>query len=378
MNGRIHCTSCGADHGPRLLDHRCPACQAALTFTLETPAAFPRAAIQNRPAELWRYAEALPPLPERISLGEPLTPLVPFQVGDMQLLAKCEYALPSGSYKDRGSCLLMSYLRALGVDEAVEDSSGNAGASLAAYAARAGIRLKVFCPASAAAGKLLQIRLCGAELVRVEGPRPRATEALLEYVERQDAVYASHLWHPFFLEGVKTMAFEIVEQMGWTAPDAVLCPVGAGSILLGLFKGFAELREAGVISRLPRLVAVQAANISPVYQAFHQGTDRIAPAVDPPPTRAEGIALPGPVRDREVLRALRESAGTVVAVSEDEIAAGVRCFGRAGFCVEPTSAVVWHGLLHLQQEDSLPPDATVVTVLSGHGLKAAQPIGEML
>ena len=375
MNGHFYCSSCNADCGSRIDFHQCPQCSGPLSFTLDRPATFPRSLVEARPPGMWRYAEALPAFSSPVSLGESPTPLIPFQCGDFQGLAKCEYSLPSGSYKDRGSALLMSYLQESGVAEAVEDSSGNAGASLAAYAARAGIRLKVFCPASAAAGKLLQIRLYDAELVRVEGPRPRATEALLEYVEKTGATYASHLWHPLFIEGVKTAAFEIAEQLGWTAPDAVLCPV---SILLGLHHGFAELLAAGAIDHLPRLVAVQAQNVSPVHAAFKAGADTVTPATDAPPTRAEGIALPGPVRDREVLQAIAASTGSVVAVTEEEIADGVRQFGKAGFCVEPTSAVVWHGLRRYREEASLPSDARIVTILSGHGLKASQAIDEML
>ena len=377
MKATIHCPACGAAPGDQTTFHRCSACGHALSFSLEE-VAFPLDDISTRPPSMWRYAEALPSFSERVSLGEPITPLLPFELGEVQALAKCEFTLPTGSYKDRGSALLMSHLRALGVAEAVEDSSGNAGASLAAYAARARIHLKVFCPAAAAAGKLVQIRLYGAELVPIEGPRPRATEALLDYVEQTGTVYASHLWSPLFLEGIKTMAFEIAEQLDWSAPDIVACPVGAGSILLGLHKGFGELLKAGIIPRLPRLVAVQAQNISPVYQAFRNHADRIAPATRPRPTLAEGIALPGPVRDQAVLQALRESAGAAVAISEDEIAAGVELFGRAGFCVEPTAAVVWKGIEHLRAEGGIDPGATVVVILSGHGLKAAQPIGELL
>lgn len=327
---------------------------------------------------MWRYAEALPSFDRPISLGEPTTPLVPFQCGDLEVLAKCEHILPTGSYKDRGASLLMSYLSELGIEEAVEDSSGNAGAAMAAYAARAGLKLKVFCPASASAGKLVQIQLYSAELVRVEGPRIRATETLLEYVETTGAFYASHLWHPLFIEGIKTTAFEIAEQLDWSAPDVVLCPVGAGSILLGVYLGFKDLLDAGLIAQLPRLVAVQSHNVSPVYQAFSAGADHITPVTDAQPTLAEGIALPGPVRGGEILQALNESAGTVVTVSEENIAAGVQAMGTAGFCVEPTSAIVWHGVQELYQQGFITPNDTTVAVLSGHGLKAAQSIGDLL
>jgi threonine synthase len=318
---------------------------------------------------MWRYAEALPSFADPVSLGEPVTPLVPFEQEGCEAWAKCEYLMPTGSYKDRGAALLISYLHEAGIGEAVEDSSGNAGASLAAYAARAGIRLKVFCPASASPGKLAQIRLYGAELVPIEGPRPRATEALLAYAEERQIPYASHLWHPLFIEGIKTLAYELAEQCAWQAPAAVLCPVGAGSILLGLYRGFGDLVAAGAVAGMPRLVAVQAAHVSPLYQAFCAGANRVEAASAPQPTLAEGIALPKPVRDVELLAAIRDTSGTVLAVCEDRIREGIEEFGRRGFCVEPTSAVVWEGLRQYREKSGLAPTARIVTVLSGHGLK---------
>ena len=377
MKGTLHCTCCGADFGSRVTFHRCPACAHPLSVSL--PASiFPLDKIAARSPNMWRYAEALPTFSEQVSLGEPLTPLVPFKLGELEILAKCEFTCPTGSYKDRGAALLMSYLKALGIQVAVEDSSGNAGASMAAYAARAGIRLKVFCPASASPGKLVQIQLYGAELVRVEGPRPRATEALLDYVASSGAVYASHLWNPLFNEGIKTMAFEIAEQLKWSAPALVFCPVGAGSILLGLYNGFKELQNAGIVPQLPRLIAVQALHTSPVYQACQNNADRIVPLDAAQPTLAEGIALPAPVRDREVLQALRDTGGTAIAVSEEDIIEGIKKFGQAGFCVEPTSAVVWKAIEHLHAQDAIPAGSKIVAVLSGHGLKAAQSLGELL
>ena len=191
----FHCSACQTPYPQAPAPYRCLACDAPLECRYLTPT-FPLDQIAARPADMWRFREALPPVGDPVSLGEARTPLIPFDLEGMTVLAKCDHTLPTGSYKDRGAALLMSYLHALGIEEAVEDSSGNAGAALAAYAARAKVRLKVFCPASASAGKLVQIRLYGAELVPVEGPRPRATEALLEYIDRTGAVYASHLWHP--------------------------------------------------------------------------------------------------------------------------------------------------------------------------------------
>ena len=286
----FHCSACQAPYPQAPAPYRCLACEAPLECRPPTPT-FPLDQIAARPADMWRFREALPPVGNPVSLGEARTPLIPFGLEGLTVLAKCDHTLPTGSYKDRGAALLMSYLHALGIEEAVEDSSGNAGAALAAYAARAKVRLKVFCPASASAGKLVQIRLYGAELVPVEGPRPRATEALLDYIDRTGAVYASHLWHPLFIEGLKTLAFELAEQLDWTAPDAVVCPVGAGSILLGLYRGFVDLQRAGLINRLPRLIAVQAEHVSPLYQAFHAGLDVVAPCHFSAPHPGRGHCL---------------------------------------------------------------------------------------
>src|SRR5919109_2412583 len=261
----MRCTSCDKRYGADEQRWRC-VCGGALDLLLSPPHISPDL-VQRRPPELWRYREALPPLARRVSLGESMTPLIPFHHRGREIWLKCDYLLPTGSYKDRGAAILMSQLRSMGVRHVVEDSSGNAAASLAAYAARAGIDIEVFCPASASPGKLAQIKLYGARLRLIEGPRQHTTEALERHVAATGDYYASHLWHPYFLEGVKTVAFEITEQNGWRAPEVVICPVGAGSILLGLYKGFTELKQAGLIERLPRLFAAQAANICPVYQA---------------------------------------------------------------------------------------------------------------
>jgi threonine synthase len=327
--------------------------------------------IQQRSPDLWRYVEALPPLDHHVSLGESMTPFIPVEDRGRTMWLKCDYLLPTGSYKDRGAAILLSHLKSLGIERIVEDSSGNAAASLAAYAARAGIDIEVFCPASASPGKLTQIKLYGAKLRLVEGARQRTTEALERHVAATGDFYASHLWHPYFLEGIKTVAFEITEQNGGRTPDVILCPVGAGSILLGLYKGFHDLKSAAIIDRLPRLFAVQAANICPVYQAYQRHDRDVLPLEVSQPTLAEGIALPRPVRGARLLQALRETNGGVTVVSEEEIQAGLVILGRRGFCVEPTSAVVLAGLDHLEQAGLVQRQEQVVLILSGFGLKTS-------
>ena len=364
----MRCARCDKRYEADGWQWRCR-CGGALDLLLPTPQIAPDL-IQPRPPDLWRYREALPPLASRVSLGESMTPLISFDHRGRDLWLKCDYLLPTGSYKDRGAAILMSHLQAIGIQRVVEDSSGNAAASLAAYAARAGIDIEVFCPASTSAGKLAQIKLYGARLHLIEGPRQRTTEALERHIAATGDVYASHLWHPYFLEGVKTIAFEIAEQNGWQAPGVVICPVGAGSILLGLYKGFTELQEAGVIDRLPRLFAAQAANICPVYRAYEQHDSDVPPMVALQPTLAEGIALPRPVRGPLLLQALRDTNGGVAIVSEAEIREGLVILGRRGICVEPTSAVVVKAFEHLEDAGTIQAHEQVVLVLSGFGLKA--------
>jgi threonine synthase len=368
------CARCG-----RIYDSREPVwrCACGGPLALETGAPLDPARVSGRAPTLWRYREALAVAGDPVSLGEPMTPLIAIEHQGRRVELKCDFLLPSGSYKDRGAAVLMTQLRAIGICRAVEDSSGNAAASLAAYAARAGIGLTVFCPASASPGKLGQIRLHGAELRLIDGPRPRATEALMAHVAATGTFYASHLWHPFFQEGIKTLAFEIAEQRGWRAPHAVLCPVGAGSILLGLWVGFRELHRAELIDRMPRLFAVQAERICPVYVAHERGASAVEAAASEP-TLAEGIALPRPVRDREVLQAIRETDGGVARVSEDDIRQALVALGRHGVGVEPTSAVVLPALEQLWRAGRIRDEEDVVLVMSGSALKAGALLAEIV
>jgi len=372
----LRCGRCGETYPGEARVWRC-ACGGALDLA-RPGAPLDVRTLAGRPPDLWRYAETLPPLAWRVSLGERMTPLIPVQLRDRRVWLKCDYLMPTGSYKDRGAAVLMSHLKGLGVTHATDDSSGNAAAALSAYAAAAGVAMTVFCPSSASPGKLAQIRLYGATLRPVDGPRRRTTEALEAHLEVTPGLfYASHLWHPYFLEGLKTLAFEIAEQRDWQAPGAILCPVGAGSILLGLARGFGELHRSGVVERRPRLFAVQSAAVAPVARAWAGGLADVPPLESPLPTLAEGIALPAPVRGPEILAALRDSGGGAVTVSESDIREGLLTLGHLGFCVEPTSAVVVKGLERLGDAGVLRPDEEVVLVLSGFGLKAG-PVLERL
>ncbi len=365
------CPACGRRYRWGDTAWRC-ACGSALDYLgRPEPGAFAPERLAAAGPTLWRYAGALPPLdPDAVtSLGEAMTPLVRVTgplAGDLRLYHKVDYCLPTGSFKDRGTAVMISYLHQQGVTEVVEDSSGNAGASTAAYAARAGMACTILVPRGASGPKLSQIAATGARVVEVPGTREDTARAALAAAER--VTYAGHNWQPLFIEGVKTVAFEIWEQLGRRAPDALVVPLGYGSLVLGAFAGFGQLLQAGLVTRLPRLLGVQAAACAPVAAALAAGLADV-PAVQGGPTAAEGVACRRPVRGRALLDAVRRSGGWVTTVSEGDIQAARQRLARAGWYVEPTGAVASAGLGALAAEGRLAPGETVVVVLTGSGLK---------
>src|SRR5271170_4740133 len=327
-------------------------------------------------ASLWRYAAALALRgPPRVSLGEGWTPLVRRDWQGIPVLFKLESQMPTGSFKDRGSAVMINHLIEAGVGPIHEDSSGNAGSSIATYAAAAGIPCRIYVPAGAPRAKLVQIAASGAEVWPIPGTRQSVTEAALAAVG--ESFYASHNWHPYFIEGTKTLAFELWEQLGFRTPDNILVPTGYGSNILGLGRGFDELEKAGEITARPRLFAVQAANCAALAAAWAADADGFVP-FPAQPTVADGIATMRPVRTAEVLRSLRRSQGGVAAVAEEEIAPALAALGRLGLFVEPTAATAGAALTQLLRDGTISPDETTVVVLTGHGLKAADRIGELL
>ena len=342
-------------------------CTCGAPLGLDFSAKFDLKRISSRKPTIWRYREALPLESDAniVSFDEGFTPLLPFQLDGHQVLLKQDHLFPTGSFKDRGASLLISKAKELGVEAVVEDSSGNAGAAIATYCARAGIRCEIYVPADCSPGKLAQIERSGAAIVKVPGTRAATAQAALKAA--QTTFYASHCWSPFFLHGTKTFAFEVCEQLGWKSPDAVVVPVGHGSLLLGAYIGFDELYAAGIIDKLPRIIAVQSERCAPLYQAFQVGLDDPA-AVEPQPTLAEGIAIAHPVRGQQILSAVRDTGGQILVVTEDEIEQALTLMHKLGFFVEPTAAATIAGLRkYLPEAHS---NETVVAPLTGHGLKA--------
>lgn len=337
---------------------------------------FMRSEIASTEGSLWRYAAALALSgPPRVSLGEGWTPLVGRVWQGARVYFKLDSQMPTGSFKDRGTAIMINHLIEVGVGPIHEDSSGNAGASVATYAAAAGIPCRIYVPAVAPRGKLVQIAAAGADLRSIPGTRQDVAEAALAATE--ESFYASHNWQPFFIEGTKTLAFELWEQLGFCLPDNILVPTGYGSNILGLDRGFDELEKSGEIAARPRLFAVQAANCAAFAAAWAAGEDRFVPFATKP-TIADGIAAPRPIRVTEVLRALRRSKGGVVTIAEEEIAPALAALGRLGLFVEPTTATAAAALTRLLADGTIGADQTTVVVLTGSGLKAVDRIAELL
>ena len=325
---------------------------------------------------LWRYRTAVRlPCPPEATLGAGWTPLLAAVWNGVPVHMKADYLMASGSFKDRGTAVMLNYLKQVGVTAFLEDSSGNAGASAATYAAALGLDCRIMVPAAAPEAKKIQMAAMGAEVVAIEGSRDDVADAAL--AESECTFYASHNHQPFFLEGTKTLAFELWEQLGFQAPDCVVAPLGQGSNIMGSHIGFAELLTAGQIDRLPRIYAVQAANCAPYHTAFQSGDDTLK-SFPARPTIADGIASATPVRLPEVLAAVRESGGAIMAVSEDEIVEGFSQLAQLGFFVEPTTGAATAGLTRLIAEGAIRNGETVAVILTGSGLKAVEKIGTAL
>src|SRR5438477_9442342 len=305
-SAEFQCPACGTAYPADRPIWRCP-CGSHLN--LAPGPGLRRADIDAADASLWRYRAALAlKAPPRVTLGEGWTPLVTRHWGDVAVQFKLESQMPTGSFKDRGTAVMLNHLLEVGVGPIHEDSSGNAGSSIATYAAAAGLPCRIYVPAAAPRGKVVQIAASGADVGTIPGTRQAVTEAALAAIG--DSFYASHNWHPFFIEGTKTLAYELWEQLGFTVPDNILVPTGYGSNILGLERGFDELEGCGEVTRRPRLFAVQAENCAAFATAWAAGAEDYVPFTAHA-TAADGIATVRPVRTAEVLRALRRSRGGV-------------------------------------------------------------------
>ena len=371
---RLICSKCGEQYDPTIVIWRC---RCGGILDLEYSPTFPVDKIQARKPSIWRYREAIPILDDNsiISFEEGFTPMLEIDINGIPVLIKQEQLFSTGSYKDRGASVLVSKVRELGLDHVVEDSSGNAGCGIAAYCAAGGIKCDIYVPASTSINKLTQLEFYGANINRVPGNREETARAVQRAAEGN--YYASHCWNPYFLHGTKTFAFEVCEQLCWKPPDALVVPVGNGTLLLGAYLGFNELLNSGVIDMVPQLIGVQAANCAPLAEAYLSGMDY--PPVEQPveftETIAEGIAIINPVRGKQILEAVKKTNGTFITVSDQEIHNALLDIGQLGFYIEPTSAATIAGLI---KYTDLCTDQRIVSMFTGHGLKCTEKMLKVL
>jgi threonine synthase len=292
--------------------------------------ALSRDALAQRPGDLWRYRELLPVrrASDIVSLGEAVTPIVRLskmsrKLGGGDILVKDEGRLPTGSFKARGLVMAVSMAKALGIKHMAMPTNGNAGAALAAYASRAGIKTTIFCPEDTPEVNVSEIALQGADVYRVNGLIDDCGKIVAEGKAKVGWFDVSTLKEPYRIEGKKTMGLELAEQLGWQVPDVILYPTGGGTGLIGMWKAFAELEAIGFIgAKRPRMVAVQAAGCAPMVRAFEAGSEH-APRFENAHTIASGIRVPQAIGDFLILRAVRESGGFAIAVEDAAITAAL-------------------------------------------------------
>ncbi|HEV8305724.1 MAG TPA: threonine synthase [Gemmatimonadales bacterium] len=334
-----------------------------------------KAVLANRRSTMWRYREWLPLAngEDPVTLGEGGTPLLSVprlaaRHGFDRLWVKEEGTNPTGSFKARGLAAAVTRAVRAGARQFVVPTAGNAGVALAAYAARAGARARVFAPASTPAPIVAQIRCFGGDLVLLDGHIGDCGKAARAFAAETGAVDVSTLREPYRIEGKKTLGLELAEQLGWTLPDAIVYPTGGGTGLIGMWKAFQELRDAGwVRGGLPRMFTVQATGCAPVVRAFESGADRCAPWPDPQ-TVAAGLRVPGPLGDRLMLRALRESGGGAVAVADEALsAAALELQTVEGIDAAPEGGAALAGALELKRRGAIRGHDCVVVFNTGAG-----------
>lgn len=362
MKYEIKCSKCGRTSS-NVLNFRCP-CGSPLEIHLHLD--FEKKKIRKQNYSLWRYISFFPYANQKeiISIGEGWTPLVKFS---NSLYFKMDHLNPTGSFKDRGSTLLISALnkplkKAKGYIS--EDSSGNAGASVAAYAARAGLRAKIYVPESVSGQKLNQTLFYGAEVVRVSGSRNKVTEEAQRH--EKGKFYVGHVLHPLFRDGIRTLAYELAEQFNWKLPERIYLPVSAGTLLLGLIGGLVHLKDSGIIETVPKIIACQTRQVSPLYH-------RLKCLKYTPPENvssvADALVSVNPPLLELMVEKLKEVEGDAVMVEEDEIINAFRSLAKNGFFVEPSSAVAYAAYKKQLQNRKISSDAKTVIVLTGVGLK---------
>lgn len=363
------CSTCHNTYDESSLQWKCK-CGGSLACDF-TPA-FTKNNIRHERNSMWRYEGVYPLKYEELSVTfhEGFTPLVGIKSDLCSLIVKMDQLMPTGSFKDRGTVMVINFLKKHGIKMITEDSSGNAGASVAGYCALGSIPCEIYVPKGNSAGKLTQIKAYGADIYEIAGTR----EAVASAAQSKAAFYAGHNWHPMFIQGTKSLAYELWEQSGFRAPENIVTVAGNGSMVLGIYYGFKELLQNHQVDQMPRIFAVQAENCNPIYRAY----DGLEPKDNYDVTIAEGISLARPNKADKVIHAVKETGGQVLCVSETQIKTALKALSMSGIYAEPTSSAAYAGIQKLCYEGVFNRNDEVVMMISGNGLKAGNRIEELL
>jgi len=300
---------------------------------------------------------------KEITLGEGMTPIISF---DENVMLKMDYFMPTLSFKDRGAAILISYCKSIGVDSVVQDSSGNAGNSVAAYCAKAGIKCEIFVPEGTSPKKIDMIKAHGAKVNIVPGSRDYCADVCREKVYKDGAYYASHVYNPLFYEGTKTYIYEVYEQLN-RIPANIFVPVGNGTLFIGIIKGLEELLRSGLIEKMPQIIAIQSQNCDPIAKAveYRQETPIL---VNPAHTLAEGIAIGKPMRGKEILEYIYKYNVQVITAPEDRILEARNILAAKGIYCEHTTAANYAAYLKYVELNGKTTDCLIP--MCGAGLKS--------
>lgn len=356
----FRCASCGAT-AP--LENQSYACACGGLYTLDfTPPKFDLNLVDKNEFSLFRYRKFMPLENEiwrEITLGEGMTACVKF---DEKLYFKLDYAMPTLSFKDRGAAVLIWLCKSIGVKKVLQDSSGNAGNSVAAYCARAGIECEIYVPKGTSEKKIKMIEHFGAKATVFDGTRDETADACRKKARDEGIYYANHVYNPLFYQGTKTYVYEIFEQLG-RVPDNFFLPVGNGTLLIGCELALTELYEAGLIAKLPKLFIVQSENCAPFFGAKDRPLDIV-----PKPTEAEGIAIGKPMRGEQILASKYAGEREVITIPESAIVPTRQTLARKGFYVEHTTAAIYAAYEEYAKTHEIKGDSIIS--LCGAGLKS--------
>ena len=374
----VECSRCGEIFQVDEILTVCTKCGGALFFQYDLAQIaekVSKSVLERREETFWKFIELLPISSSEsiISLGEPYTPMLRFSTisdaASKNVYLKDDGRLPTGTFKARGMAVTVSKLKELGVKRVALPSAGNAAAALAAYGAKAGMKVYAFMPKDVPESNLKECTYLGAKVYLVDGLISDAANIVRRFSEKYGWFDVSTNKQPYRFEGYKTMAFETAEQFNWDLPDNIIFPTGGGEGVIGLWKGFKELIELGLTEKIPRLIIAQSSGCAPLVKAYNKNESEVKEPWKDAKTIAAGLRVPHPYASYLILKAIKETKGTAVAVDDEQIISSMKTFFKTGVYACPEAAATLAALNKLEKEDVLDPEEKTLLYLTGSAMK---------